>query len=154
MLNSKFFDMLIWLGTSWDSYKWPAKKILIELLQDCSGVELARIMLHRADSADPDTSEEGPSVLQGGPFGQNNLNWFRCGKCHPMVNLQKQVCCKIPTCVTSTETFHDVVLNRSINQTFYQYMWITHIMKNLFCSISNYQVVVRYMVGFVFNVYR
>ena len=31
-----------------------------------------------------------------------------------MKNPVERVCCKIPTCVTTTEAFHDVVLNRNV----------------------------------------
>ena len=90
------------------------QKILVELLQDRGGVELARSMLQRAESGHQEPPDEGPSAPQADPPGQDNLNWCRCGKCRPLENPVERIFCKIPTCVTTTETFHDVVLNRHV----------------------------------------
>lgn len=78
--------------------------MLVELLQDRSGVELARCLLQRNDNDD----EQPPQEPQG------PLEWCTCGKCRHMPNPVERVCCKMRPCITTTDMFHDVALNRNV----------------------------------------
>ena len=75
--------------------------LLVELLQDRGGVELAGCLLQRNDS-DAEQPPQGP------------LEWCTCGKCRHMDNPVERVCCKMRPCITTTDMFHDVALNRNV----------------------------------------
>lgn len=66
------------------------------------------------DSSSPDVMPIPPTGPPGQPGQQETPDWCKCGKCRHMENPVERVCCKIRTCVTATETFHDVVLNRHV----------------------------------------
>ena len=78
------------------------QSLLIELLQDRGGVELARCMMQRMDN---DDNYQPP---QGTP------EWCKCGKCRPMENPVERVCCKMRPCITTSDVFHDTSLNRNV----------------------------------------
>lgn len=85
--------------------------LLVELLQDCGRVELARAMLQRSDS-NSQALDEPP---QASPLGQQHCpGWCKCGRCCHMENPVERLCCKMRTCITMSETFHDVVQNRNV----------------------------------------
>lgn len=77
--------------------------MLVELLQDRGGVELARCLLQR--SGDGEQPPQGP---------QGPQEWCTCGKCRYMDNPVERVCCKMRPCITTTDMFHDVALNRNV----------------------------------------
>jgi len=78
------------------------QSLLIELLQDWGGVELAMCMMQRMDN---DDNYQLP---------QGTREWCRCGKCRPMENPAEQVCCKMRPCITASDVFHDTCLNRNV----------------------------------------
>ena len=70
-------------------------------------------MLQRADSCSQEPDEPEPS--QSNSSGQPQTpQWCKCGRCRHMDNPVERVCCKMRMCVTTTETFQDVVLNRNV----------------------------------------
>ena len=68
------------------------EQLLVELLQDHGGVELARAMLQRAhhNSEVPDEPQQTSTLGQ-----QQNLEWCKCGGCCHMDNPVERVCCKM-----------------------------------------------------------
>ena len=67
-------------------------------------------MLQQSDS----NSQEPDKPPQAGLLGQQQCpGWYKCGKCCHMENPYEWLCCKMRTCVITTETFQDVVLNRN-----------------------------------------
>ena len=75
----------------------------MKLLQDRGGVQLARSMLQRSN--DDDNSHQPP---QGIP------DWCRCGKCRQMDTVVERLCCKSRPCITTTDSFYDTCINRSV----------------------------------------
>lgn len=78
------------------------QKLLIELLHDRGGVELANCLLQRTAS---NFNDQGYQPPQGTP------DWCKCGKCRQMDNPVERVCCKLRPCTTTTDAFYDVSLN-------------------------------------------
>ena len=77
--------------------------LLIELLKERSGVDLARCLLQRSENDDG-----GYQPPQGTP------EWCKCGRCRPMENPVERLCCKMRPCISTTEAFNDVCLSRSV----------------------------------------
>lgn len=48
------------------------------------------------------------------PQQTNNLPWCVCNKCHAMPTAVENVCCKVRTCVTSTDLFESTVLDLNV----------------------------------------
>jgi len=48
------------------------------------------------------------------PNPQNKLTWCICTKCHNMDQMVENICCRIKPCVTTTEMFESVMLNRNV----------------------------------------
>jgi len=76
--------------------------LLVELLQDRGGVQLARSMLQRGDG---NQNYQPP---------QDVPPWCTCGRCHEMASPVEQVCCKSIPCISTTDIFHDTCLNRNV----------------------------------------
>lgn len=74
-----WYHLLFSLGTSTFSWRWWEESLLIELLQDRGGVQLARSMLQRSSDSD---NYQPP---QGTP------EWCECGRCRQMDNPIEQV---------------------------------------------------------------
>lgn len=54
---------------------------------------------------------EGPSE----PPGNNNTPpWCKCGRCRAMPTPAENVCCKSRPCITTTDMFDTIVLNRDV----------------------------------------
>ena len=75
-------------------------KLIIEAYGQVGGLHLAKALV-----------EGGPSEPSG---GSNNLPWCLCGRCRVMPTPQENVCCKSCPCITTTEMFETVVLNRDV----------------------------------------
>ena len=78
--------------------------LLIELLKDRGGVQLAKSMLQRGN----DDHNQNYQPPQGAP------GWCRCGRCREMANAVERVCCKSRPCISTTDAFHDTCLNRNV----------------------------------------
>ena len=48
------------------------------------------------------------------PQYPNELPWCVCNKCHAMPTALENVCCKLRTCVTSTDLFESTVLDLNV----------------------------------------
>ena len=68
------------------------------------GISLAKALLK-------DPSEPGPSEQSG---GNNNLPWCVCGRCRNMPTPEENVCCRSRACLTTTDMFETIVLNRDV----------------------------------------
>ena len=78
------------------------EQLLVELLQDRGGVELAKCLLQRSTNGDESQPPQGA------------LPWCKCGKCRHMDNVVERLCCKMRPCITTTDAFHDTCLNRNV----------------------------------------
>ena len=70
-------------------------------------------MLQRADLCTQESDEPEPSQSSS-PGQPQTPQWCKCGRCRHMDNPVESVCCNMWMCVTTMETFHDVVLNRNV----------------------------------------
>ena len=77
-------------------------KLIIEAYAQVGGLHLAKALV---------TVEGGPSEPSG---GSNNLSWCLCGRCRVMPTPQENLCCKSRLCITTTEMFETVVVNRDV----------------------------------------
>ena len=82
--------------------------LLVELLQDRSGVELAKCLLQRSAAGKEPEPRQVPQLTQG------PQEWCICGKHRHMDNPVERMCCKMRPCVTTTDMFHDIALNRNV----------------------------------------
>ena len=82
------------------------QNLLVQLLQDRGGVELAKALLQRHEAEEQDNFQP--------PLSQGRLDWCRCGKCRHMDNPMERLCCKNPTCTTTTDVFYEICLNRHV----------------------------------------
>ena len=86
----------------------------MKLLDDRGGVELAQSLLQR--NGDNSISESPPAAnhFPRQPPLQATPDWCRCGKCRQMDNPVERVCCRNTTCVTTSDLFYDICLNRHV----------------------------------------
>ena len=89
------------------------KDLLVKLLDDRGGVELAKCLLQRNDSSStpgspPSLNSQRPPPSQGAP------DWCKCGKCRQMDNPVERVCCRNSPCATTSDLFYDICLNRHV----------------------------------------
>jgi len=83
------------LGTYRDTHQPAQLRLLVELLQDRGGVEMARAILQRVHI----NKQGGPPLLSTSPSGkQGNPGWCRGGRCRHMDNLVEQVCTNMCQC--------------------------------------------------------
>ena len=75
-------------------------KLIMEAYIQVGGISLAKALL------------EGSS--QPPPGASNNLPWCVCGKCRNMPTPEENVCCRSHTCLTTTDMFETIVLNRDV----------------------------------------
>ena len=74
-------------------------QLIVEAYSHMGGISLARALLNESGN-DPDP--------------QNNLPWCICAKCSSMPLLEENVCCRSNPCITTTESFETIVVNRDI----------------------------------------
>ena len=75
-------------------------KLIMEAYIQVGGISLAKALL------------EGSS--QPPPGASNNLPWCVCGKCRNMPTPEENVCCRSRICLTTTDMFETIVLNRDV----------------------------------------
>ena len=58
------------------------------------------------------------ALIEGGrnepPLEDNNLPWCKCRRCRAIPTPQENVCCKNCSCISTTEMFEIIVLNRDV----------------------------------------
>ena len=74
-------------------------KLIMEAYIQVGGISLVKALL------------EGPSESPG---ANNNLSWCVCGRCRNMATPDENVCCRNPRCLTTTDMFETIVLNRDV----------------------------------------
>ena len=87
--------------------------LLVKLLDDRGGVELAKCLLQRNDSSSTPGSPPSPNSLRPPP-SQGAPDWCKCGKCRQMDNPVERVCCRNSPCTTTSDLFYDICLNRHV----------------------------------------
>ena len=76
-------------------------KLIVEAYGHVGGVSLARALLQCGTAGnDPDP--------------QDNLPWCICAKCRSMPLPEENVCCRSNPCITTTESFETIVVNRDV----------------------------------------
>ena len=88
--------------------------LLVKLLNDRRGVELAKSLLQRNGDNSISKSPPSPNHFLRQPPLQTTPDWCRCGKCRQMDNPVESVCCINTTCVTTSDLFYDICLNRHV----------------------------------------
>ena len=74
-------------------------QLLVEAYSHMGGISLARALLKESGN-DPDP--------------QSNLPWCICARCRSMPLPEENVCCRSNPCITTTESFETIVVNRDI----------------------------------------
>ena len=77
------------------------RSIILNLFSNKGGVELVQA----APLSDPPSQP---------PQYPNELPWCVCNKCHAMPTALENVCCKLRTCITSTDLFESTVLDLNV----------------------------------------
>ena len=86
----------------------------MKLLDDRGGVELAQSLLQRNGDNSISESPPFPNHFLRQPPLQATTDCCRCGKCRQMDNPVERVCCRNTTCVTTSDLFYDICLNRHV----------------------------------------
>jgi len=75
-------------------------QLVIEAYSNTGGLEMAKAIL----TVDPSSNNQPP---QG-------CNWCICGRCRVMPTAIENKCCRKRVCITTTESFHSIVLDTTI----------------------------------------
>ena len=76
-------------------------QLIIQAYSNTGGIELAKSVLSMG-------------IQDPMPNPQNKPTWCICTKCRNMDQMIENVCCRMKPCVTTTEIFESVVLNRDV----------------------------------------
>ena len=76
-------------------------QLIIQAYSNTGGIELANTVLSMG-------------IRYPMPNPQNKPTWCICTKYRNMDQMVEKVCCRMKPCVTSTEVFESVVLNRNV----------------------------------------
>ncbi|KXJ05049.1 P2X purinoceptor 7, partial [Exaiptasia diaphana] len=86
--------------------------LLVRLLSQGRGsLDFARNLLEDVREPDPDPDPDPP---QNNPTGTGGIAWCKCSVCEVMPTTEENVCCKLVTCVTSYQRFHNICIDREV----------------------------------------
>ena len=86
----------------------------MQLLNYRSGVELARCFLQK-ELDNPHSPSDPQTPNPQGPNSQGCPSWCKCNNSCHMDNPTERVCCKKYPCVTTSDLFYNICLNRHVS---------------------------------------